>query len=789
MKHNGQTFFRIGLLSSLLLACVCLLCSCFSFGTYPPPGFAKENDALRIEGDHGVEAAYSLLIWHVSCYSGDVEPASSVKAAIARISEDIFAGQSSSAEQRFAPILRIENGIPTLNPKSIGQELDADKARTMLDDIIALYSKPALVVIPIEECMSAQIWRRYGKKHSEHFRKWAEEKKALPFDEPDSFSRKKLIHDAERIIKLLELRQSLQKIVKDCSVNIGDDLEKVIAALDSVEKAALPLEQGYSLDELGCGQLQKDFLALKTRLPLEYIRNLLDKAEGALSNELDRLLNLNRKYDDAAEKALCDLEESLNAALSKMKKDARFKDALDQQGARLDGLLLKMGTLRKEIWTGAIDELGQSGKYWEAWLFYVKCVEQLESRPENRLAVFSSVIRKLPVCFGVELAYRALLPEAVKKYTEAARQAQEIANKPAIAYAICSMMDEMCSVPLTDALLELNRDVKRQLKLARERMLNASMRRYFSIENLSSAIPGIGITYRLDLENELVRLLNAFGLGDVVLVNVPNEKNADYHSQGGNVANFEGNESVERQSIRTVIRFMESRRMENPEYQKDAEGTQDRRHGSRVLFQQDKVRQVIHLREIERQAHIRVFFTFVGPGFSEHLELNEFYSKFFRIEESHPINDMLLLRTINYYDEAEVPKASGELELKYDRVWTPGQMLDWARKDSISSLALPLLYYINDYPLYLKKKIEGCEALDIAKKTELWAKCSLLCDLQKVGDETELLNGQLPVIARLYGKYLDLLRRQRRVIFSMRNEAAKNMRQSAYEYVQEKEVR
>ena len=766
--QKRQAYLRAGLLWSLLLFCACLFCSCFSFGTV---SVAQLQEGCR------ADAAYALLNWQAEKTEAGAD--GELTEALNRLSKELYEQQCQQAVQRFAPLLRLDDGVPTLQSSVIRLIDDYAKAQQILLEVIAYYSVPAKVYIPVDACLQSPVWRKYGKKQQEAFRLWALNKKALPLDEPKGFNRDLIIKHAKYLIKNIDVARDIQTVLDEYKWDGQDDLETMYEALAWAEVVERPLHQGFSVDEVGYGKLQQKIFEFKAYLPAKYVQCLLDKVERKLAEEVGRPQKEGKKYDAKAEKELSALESWLNGVLSNIGNDVRFKDALRNNHSRLDALLLKMWRMRCEMWTGEIAALGKEQRYWEAYLYYCDCMAQYAEK-DNRFAVYSQIMLKSPVAFGAEQAFRSFLPDAVKKYSEDSRQALEIANKPAIAYAICSMMREMCSVARTEEDIKLRRDVETQFQHAKERVLATVLRRTISLGDMTSAMPGIGVTYRQDLENELGRLLEAFGLGKIVVFQ--EQANADYASKDGNVANFEANDSNERQSTRTLTRILAARRVENPDYVKTAEGTEDKLHASRIMFLQDEILQVIRIREIERQAHIRVFFNFKGPGFSKRLELNEFYSRIFHIEESHPINDVKLLEAHRYYDEKAVPQASGEPQLRNDMVWTQGQMLDWARKESLGTMALMLLVHINEYPLYLRYVLEN-DKLDEAGKADLWAQCSLLCDLQR--DEDYRFNGQGTAE---YRKYLALLRQQRSSIFYLRKMAGNKMRQAAYEYVQAREA-
>ena len=73
-----------------------------------------------------------------------------------------------------------------------------------------------------------------------------------------------------------------------------------------------------------------------------------------------------------------------------------------------------------------------------------------------------------------------------------------------------------------------------------------------------------------------------------------------YTVYGGVVANFDGKESAERQTMRTVRYAGEVKRQANPDYQPDAQEPQTPRQKSPTIYIQDIFEQVIRIREVER---------------------------------------------------------------------------------------------------------------------------------------------------------------------------------------------
>ena len=89
-----------------------------------------------------------------------------------------------------------------------------------------------------------------------------------------------------------------------------------------------------------------------------------------------------------------------------------------------------------------------------------------------------------------------------------------------------------------------------------------------------------------------------------------------------------------------------------------------------------------------RQAHIRFFFTFQTPASQRRIECNEFYSRSFLNESFDPAKD---LRIIDSAVTGKVEAAVTPPALKRQRIWSDGEMLDFARKDALRLAALQLV--------------------------------------------------------------------------------------------------
>ncbi len=785
---------RVILISAVLIFCACFLCSCFTLGSCPP-GYVKYKGEFKSEyQEEGIsdEALYSVLLW----YSSENQDTKAGKAAASfckNIGDKIFAAEARQVQERFAPLVRLDNGVPVLEPEMFSQNLGSKQGQAMLREIVSCYGKKAVIKIPVDECMRPGIWKRQGRRQRDRFREWAEKTIELPFPEKNGFSGKFFAQQAGEMLELVGHKIEIEKAIGEYRADVPDTPEKIITSLEKVSGIRKGLKNGFSLEKLGDNVLVPEFIGLCEKLPLDYIQYYLNRGHKDLTEEKSRLLAEGISSDNHTVEVVASMEKYLCKMLDATGRDSRFEAAVEKTAARFRELAGDLSAMRRTVWVNKIDELVRSGAYWDAFVQYQAFQKSLASYGSNDFKMYGDDMRRM-LQDSLEKSFHAFIPEAVKVYYEAARHALEIDNRPSLAYSICVMLVRMVGEYRTDSLPQHVADgmknVRDMLVRCRVSIEKGPLVRTVSIGEIKSGTPGIGITYRQDLENELNKFLKAFGLDKTVVFSEHGavQRQWEYVAYSGIVGNFDGSESIERKTQRTVSRLSESRRLNNPDFSREAGADAPKKLNSRMMYQQDELRQIIHAREIERQAHVRVFLTFRGPGFSHVIEVNEFYTKSFFIEESHPFNDVRVAATRTYYDAMEVPKSDAEPELRYDRVWTPGQMLDWARKDSIGAMAAMLLYDINGYPIYLAEKVDKLNGGGNAEKAEIWAQCSLLCAMINTDkDVADMLKSDVPPIAKAYSDCLVRLRAQMQRIAEIKESAEDRMLDAASRYLVERQ--
>ncbi len=707
--------------------------------------------------------------------------------------------------QQGKPVVAADaEGILKLVPEWFGQEAGLAEGLRLLELVRGRLERPLEIAVPAGECRDDAFWRQGGSKARDDFAAWARDRR-LTVPDPSYFRRQDLLTAVDSLHALATAKkQVVDAMAAAQALAAGDD---VVKALDILSEARKKLPDGVSFADLGDRQTLSSFDALLGGLPDAHIARILAWAEAGLAAEEKRLADGAGGADPGALTALSTLsalEKKLSESLRVWRNDGRFALALVRHGEVIARLVGRAAKLRTQVWRAQLRQLAERQEYWEAseqfktWRLY------LREQAQQDMELYGMMTAPAPDAGGAGLShlrlfeqvlqdeYLAILPKVMVEYHAVAERALNIMNKYGVAVASCVMLQQMTApggdLVLPEPLLEACRKTDKLLARARELVEEKNLLRTVSVDDMSSATPGVGMTYSRDLENELRSVLTSFGLWRLVRVADPGTARSPwgYVVHGGVVANFDGSESAERQAMRTVRRHGETRRRPNPSYRpEEGNALLPKEQSSPLIYSQDILEQVIHVKEIERLAHVRVFMHVRGPGVSTLVEVNEFYNKKFVLEESHPFNDVRVSEVKTVYDATQLQAADAAPALQYDRVWTPGEMLDWARRDSLRMVALQLLYYLNQYPLYVAQRAERM-ALDgdATEAAEQWGNCYILClGLDTDSDLVSLLKTSTPPAASSYESCLANLSQQRQALGDLKRTVGAKMVLQMNEYL------
>ncbi|MBO4344537.1 MAG: hypothetical protein J5833_02200 [Victivallales bacterium] len=780
-----------------------LLASCLNFGM--PPGMTKSGGKYKaaFPQESTQEVRYSVLAWYSDAHKGDTgEKAAAVRGELAAIGEQMFRQWSETMLQRGAPLVRMKNGCPELFPSVFSQNLGIEQGLSIITDLQGLSENGIVFEIPLEMASSPAIWRG-SKGDRERFLQWGRERRSLKVADIESFDRAAFTETLEKLKTLLEAKRKILSLCDDYektdSVKTTEMLAHLKTLLESFTDVKKTLPENVSFEIIGDDSTLPRFFSIIARLPERCMEFTLSFADGTLAAERERLRKLNVTSDTATAEAVAAVESALSQALQEAAEDERFAATLKNSQERIDLQADECARMRIVLWNDRIAAFDAKREFWGASKVFNGFLKELKDGEKGLFGVYftrsvpgpSSKLLSDFIREDVTAAYRTVLERAYSEYLWRAEDALNVSEKYGVAFAVATLLEQMSVLPegtaVPEELLKLFETAKELKDTARTRIMEKVLRRTISIADMTSDVPGIGLTYSRDLEDELKSTLKAFGMEKQVVFpeNASNDFKWSYVVFAGRVANFDGNELTERQATMTYKMFGEGRRVDNPAFDKEASADAPEEKRSKVKYLQDESVRVVHVKEVERIAHLRIFMNFRGLGSSRRVEVNEFYSRIFSIEESHPFDDVKLIATHEYYDAMKVQPVSPEPKLRYDRIWTAGEMLDWARKDSLKLASIKLFYYINDYPLYLKEKVDGYEAAGKKEDAvDVMSHCYVQCQLQDfVGDANTLLSSAEPPAAKEYESTIGRLNRQIGIIASLKESSLERLLELANAYL------
>jgi hypothetical protein len=761
------------------VAVVCLLCSCTAFLTGSlPPGIERDGSELhaKVLAAASPEARFAMLSWYQEQAGGR-----RISAALAELIQkeqnaaalELYRKWAQQLAKDGYPLVEFTaDGVLKFNPALLGKRENWDENSELLRNVRQAIDEPIRITIPLEECDDDAYWKHSTPNAWAAFEAYASRKKTLVVPDPPQLTRLDLLRELDQIKSLVDLRHLVMDSLAEAARLKASDAG--LKALELLEETRKGLPAGISFDTIGDKRTLNALESAYAELPESIAKRQLDSFAKALDDESRRLEESHKVFDAHALSVLGSVEGDFSIFLHSHGADKRFAAAWIQLKDQLEAVVSQCAAMRIICWRKQFKDLVDHQEYWDAAEFYRSCILLLQDTSKQELDLYRDTIAENSGVERISNAlyddYSAMLPRVYDEYMKLADEAANITNRHGLVVALCVMLQKMTELagdkPLPPKVIEWRPKTEALFMKSSQMLEETYLIRTISIGDMSSTTPGIGLTYSRDLENEMRDFLNRFGLAKQVRIveNGGSLSPFGYVVYGGVVANFDGQESATRQAMRTLRRKGQVKRRPNPDYQPEAQPPQPKKFLSPILFYQDILEQVIHVTELERLAHIRVFFNLRAPGTTALIEVNEFYSKKFIQEESHPLTDIRITESQIGYDASELDSTPDvEPVLVYDRVWTPGEMLDWARKDSLRLAALKLLYEVNQYPQYLAQKAERHSlAGEIADAVEQWGACYTLCaSLNLETDLVTTLKADPPPATSSYDSCVENLRQQR----------------------------
>ncbi|MGN0878334.1 MAG: hypothetical protein ACI4WT_02615 [Oligosphaeraceae bacterium] len=729
MPHTAAAIRHLPLLG--LLAAVALLAGC---RTAPvPPGFARVGAVLQSQtSDIASPAAiFSLMQWYAETTERQQVPPEwrdFADGSRTRALEELhLQWRARLIDQGRGLAIAHDADFLALLPETLASRTDWDAMTAQTHSLSVLVAAPQTVDIPLAECESMSFWERRPQDR-QAFAAWARQRQTLTLPDPPGLRRLDLIRQLDAIHAAIALKRHILAIRDDADRK--RDAHQFTAALDLLGKLRAELDaKGQNLDAIGDSATLEQLDATLAQLPTQAITFHLGRLRSAFAALAAQ--------PDAADSALADAERSLTATLAEWQADTRYQNALRTLLPQTRQTLQTAADARAAAWRRQLDALAAQRRYWDAAELCRRLLPQLATRGHQQFGAYAAIAasdQQGAATFAARLAdalrahASAFLPQALRHFADAAERS--LANgKPGFAAALGRMADAMRETLQPSPSPDLDAHAAPLRKLAAQAVDTIAaqvLRRTVTVSDMTSSIPGSGLTYTRDLIHALRGLLEERQLDTLISISAPTGEQPSpyaYSLFNGVVADFDGNETVERRNSRIIRRFGEIRKADNPQ-------AQDNPEAPKSIYTQEVYEQLISIREIERLAHVRAFITMRGPGFSTLVEVNEFYKRQFIIEESHPFNDLRVIDVLRTYDLDKHPVQDAEPVLRYDRVWTPGEMLDWARKDSLKVFTLKILFHLNQFPFMLANQARHfADAGDLVEATEFWACCAELTRL------------------------------------------------------------
>ena len=740
---------------SFLALVVLLFSGCRSLQL--PPGVQRENGTWKnsFPDTLSAETRYALLTWYLDSQNqesldpGLLDFIHEQQTQAADISNRTLA--KTLAAQAGALVRLDASGGLRVDPTIFAGNTDWNSMADMLGKLREALKTP-LSASPSDAGIDL-LFASANDPDAAAFRAWVS---AHPVTIPESgvLQRQELLTALDQIQDVLALKRRLL----DSKAEANALLESGFGgkALNLLDETRNILSANSSLALIGDISTLADFERTRQELPGKILNSSLQPLENILFKELGTAENLAKAANPAQlQRQLETCERSFSELLQTWLNDKRYQNSFDKAKERLLKFASTAATLRSTLWTKHIEILAAKSEFWEAANDY-KTFRQLlhdakapelslyfKLHPDNEnIDHFAKILEK-----NLTSKFRSILPAAFKEYLSATDYAAHIANKHGICLTLCKMLQDL--IDLAGGESALPGELAAELPKIREfrelslRILHKDiLQRSLVINEMSSGIPGLGMTYARDLENILRELLNIPGLAPLVQIadSAMPPGSQDYIIFGGIIADYDGSELVERSTMRSVIRHDEMQKVPNPDYNPEAPPSAPQRLTAKFLYRQNELEQVITVKEVERLAHLRIFFNLKGPGVAELLELNEFYSRKFALEQSHLFNDVHRKRVIEAFDSATLTVPEAPPTLLNDRIWSTGEMLDFARKDSLNMFSLKILYQLQFFPLFLARRAEKL-ALDgeTQEAAEFWGRCLAICEQLNVVPEISTL--------------------------------------------------
>ncbi len=634
-------------LSLLVLALV----SCRSL--VAPPGYASRGSgtAGRIEFPEGVslEAQYALLAWYESRHGEEARrragDAYGVVVNALRDRGALLRGMAArELAERYPGFAYVPpNGGLAFLYGALGNRQDYEQALAMLSECRRALEARRTLEVPLQEC-TAYLEQNASAQEAERFRQWAGGHSPLEISVSDQETLR-LLDACRRALLLKQLLFAAMGDAEKCLQGDALGAVRVLREFDEADKAISP--GGVSdLELMEDQETLPHWRSLLANFPPRVVARVAARAEGLALSEAEALLSdAFREWDGdpRLQAAAQSAQESLAGVLEGLFR--RRVHELRQESQRAGETGGYAGAIQRVRHRLASLEKGDSGD-WECY------------GRQGLLGQLTELLRTQS---------EALLEGARKHYLARQRELLD-SGHPALALEI----GELLSSLLGESPLESAGAEQRAKTVLREQKALYALR----LGGIAAGDPGQGESWRGDLEVALSKCLSGGGWGALL----------DLSPSPGN------------DFLPGVWRLEQCELLEHDGGQVESERTEETRqgYGEAVLeesgdhaFVQRQWIQRVERLVSTRVGHLRIRGRLVCGEESRVVECNAFYPQTF-LQETVLSEDSDASR-YRCRDQRELKDAARPPALRKDRVWSRGEMMDFARRRGLEEFASNIL--------------------------------------------------------------------------------------------------
>lgn len=614
-----------------------------------PPGFIAASGAAggRIDfpPELSPEARFGLLSWYLETQTANADAAASEAIAVsqnahARLLALFRERDSAELFRKYPNELQIaSDNTLHFNPTLLKDRTDWEVLTQMFDDIREFYRTQNSVPVPLEECSAYLHNYRSDADPLDSFAAWHAAHTQLTVSAGNSTQDLELLERVEQAI-------ALKRVIIDALAAYEEHLSQNDSgsALAVLDRCAAEVPPHASLQIIG----DSDTLA-------RYQRAVSEAPDECISAAL-------RGYNSAEQP----VEAALSTTLRGWQSEPRFELALKAREPELRALMDHIAALRFKLFEARLNNLSKSRDYWGMAQEVRRWLDDLETPAYDCLRQYGKIE---PIKSDLTAFLRALLPDVSYFYQSAEMQALNIDNHFGLVLILDRMFAdyaEAAGVTSSQSLEQSRTTAER----ARQLLFTNRWNWHLEVQPFTANEPGLGAALARDLAAGLRTHFDQLGWSKIIgLDGTP----ADFTVTAGAVAEYGELFEERTEERRNEQHYSAPLREVNPAY---TAGAVNPPHSSPDRWLQELTETAIVSSVTRREAHIRISFELAGTKLPP-VECNEFFKREFtseRVESTRVVSNV-----VSYRLEECLPQST-LAPLRQERLWSPAEMLDYARK-------------------------------------------------------------------------------------------------------------